>query len=142
MTCEVIDCLHGTRSDGSDRSTGGDAVEQPPTPVPTPVLDHLRDIDGTLAPFGGRFLVHGAHSDVREGSWQGSVVLIEFPDLAAAEGWYASPDYAAIRTWRTDHIPGDVVLVEGVGPDHRATDLTAMLSADPGSTPDAADLPR
>ncbi|RJK92971.1 DUF1330 domain-containing protein [Vallicoccus soli] len=112
-------------------------LQRPAEPVHPEVLDYLREIDGTLEPFGGRFLVHGAPVDVREGDWQGDVVLIAFPDLASARAWYGSPAYVAIRRWRTDHIAGDAVLVDGVGPGHRATDLTAALSApaDPGRPP-------
>ncbi|MEH3076704.1 MAG: DUF1330 domain-containing protein [Quadrisphaera sp.] len=104
-------------------------LERPDGPVHSRVLDYLRDVEDTLEPFGGRFLVHGAPVDVREGQWEGDVVLIAFPDLPSAQGWYDSSAYAVIRPWRTEHIRGDVVLVDGVSPDHHAVDLTKALSA-------------
>ncbi|MEJ7648254.1 MAG: DUF1330 domain-containing protein [Nakamurella sp.] len=45
-------------------------------------------IDDTLAPFGGRFLIHGARPDVREGSWSSDLVVISFPDPDGARLWY------------------------------------------------------
>ena len=87
------------------------------------IVDYLGRIDATLAPFGGRFLVHGGDKTVLEGSWPGDLVVIGFPDLERAQAWYASADYRAIVKLRTDHAGGDVVLVEGVSEDHRATDI-------------------
>jgi uncharacterized protein (DUF1330 family) len=95
------------------------------------VLEYLRRIQDTLDPFQGRFVAHGPPAEVLEGSWPGSVVLIGFPDLDTARAWYASPAYQAILRLRTDHIQGDVVLVDGVGPAYdpaaRAERLRAEL---------------
>ena len=54
------------------------------------VLEYLERIQTTLDPFGGRFLVHGATVEVREGEWPGTVVVIAFPDVTAARDWYDS----------------------------------------------------
>ena len=35
-----------------------------------------------------------------------------------ARTWYKSPTYQEILHLRTDHGVGDVILIEGVGPDH------------------------
>ena len=53
----------------------------------TAITTYLRTIDDTLAPFHGRFLVHGAKPDVVEGMWGGDLVIIEFPDLERASAW-------------------------------------------------------
>ena len=50
------------------------------------IVEYLRRIDGTLEPFAGRFVVHGTLPDVLEGEWPGVLVVIGFPDLAAAAG--------------------------------------------------------
>jgi uncharacterized protein (DUF1330 family) len=84
---------------------------------------YLRGIDATLAPFGGRFVIHGGKTEVLEGSWTGHLIMLEFPDIDAARGWYRSPAYQAIVRLRTDNSEGDTVLVEGVSDDHRATDI-------------------
>lgn len=80
------------------------------------ILEYLERIQETLDPFHGRFMIHGPPAEVLEGAWQGSMVLIEFPDLDTARAWYRSPAYQEILRLRADHIDGDLVLAEGVGP--------------------------
>ena len=87
------------------------------------VLDYIDRIQATLDPFGGRFIVHGAEVEVIEGTWPGTVVIIEFPGRDEARAWYDSPAYQEILPLRTDHIEGEAIIVEGVAPgyDPRAT---------------------
>jgi uncharacterized protein (DUF1330 family) len=87
------------------------------------IVKYLEQIDATLTPFGGRFVIHGGDVEVLEGVWPGHVVMIEFPDRASARAWYRSMAYQSIVRLRTNNSHGDVVLVEGVGPDHQATDI-------------------
>ena len=54
------------------------------------VVEYLQRIDATLAPFGGRFIVHGGEVEVLEGSWPGHLIVIEFPDRGQARAWYNS----------------------------------------------------
>jgi uncharacterized protein (DUF1330 family) len=91
------------------------------------VLDYMEKIQGTLDPFSGRFIVHGGAIEVREGAWPGNLVLIEFPDMAAARSWYESPAYQAILPLRTRHIEGDTILVEGVEPGHDSAMMALEL---------------
>lgn len=81
---------------------------------------YLDRVSATLDPFGGRFLVHDTVLDVVEGQWPGSLVVIEFPDMDAARGWYSSEAYQEILPYRTDHIEGDVVFTPGVPEGYRA----------------------
>ena len=62
----------------------------------------------------GRFTVRGGRIDALEGNPPGRVVVIEFPDAAAARAWYDDPDYVAIRGLRDDASETDLVIVEGV----------------------------
>ncbi|MFF1464618.1 DUF1330 domain-containing protein [Streptomyces sp. NPDC058330] len=94
------------------------------------VLDYLRRVQSTLAPYSGRFVVHGPPAAVLEGSWPGSMVLIEFPGLAEARAWYDSPAYQDILRLRTDHIAGDVLLIEGVGPGYDPAGRAEKLRAE------------
>jgi uncharacterized protein (DUF1330 family) len=89
------------------------------------IVEYVERIDGTLAPFGGRFAVHGATADVREGRLAGDVIVIEFPDRDSATAWYESAAYQAILPLRTRNSEGWVVIVDGVGEHHRATDILA-----------------
>lgn len=91
------------------------------------VLEYIETIQDTLDPFDGRFLVHGATVEVREGDWPGTVVVIEFPDIDAARRWYDSDAYQAIVPLRTDHIEGEALLVEGVADGYDPRSTAALL---------------
>lgn len=91
------------------------------------IADYIRRIDETLTPFGGRFLVHGATAEVIEEPWEGDLVIIAFPDIAAARGWYASPGYQAILPLRTRNSRSTAFIVEGAPEGYRATDFLAKL---------------
>ena len=91
------------------------------------VLRYIDTIQDTLDPFGGRFLVHGAEVEVKEGEWPGTVVIVEFPDVDAAHAWYDSPAYQEILPLRTDHIEGAAIIVDGVAPGYDATATAAAL---------------
>ncbi len=94
------------------------------------VLLYIERVQDTLDPYGGRFLVHGGDVDVMEGSWPGTVVIIEFPDTAAAHEWYASPAYRQLLPRRTDHIEGDAIIVDGVAPGYDPRATAARLRRD------------
>ena len=87
------------------------------------ISDALERIDATLAPFGGRFLVHGGPAEVREGDFHGNLIVIEFPDDHSAAGWYESAAYREITALRRNNTTGWVVFINGVEADHRATDV-------------------
>ncbi|MFF4880631.1 DUF1330 domain-containing protein [Micromonospora sp. NPDC000668] len=97
-------------------------------PIHADVLEYLERIDATLAPFGGRFIVHGGTVDVMEGTWPGDVVIIEFPDLPTARSWYHSSNYQEIKPLRTRHLAGEAILVDGVEPNHSSAQMAAELS--------------
>jgi uncharacterized protein (DUF1330 family) len=88
-----------------------------------PIVEYLERIDATLAPFGGRFIVHGGDVEVLEGSWPGALIVIEFPDSGQVRAWYDSQAYREIVALRTGNSRSDVIVAEGVGAGHRATDV-------------------
>jgi uncharacterized protein (DUF1330 family) len=87
------------------------------------IVRYLEQIDATLRPFGGRFMIHGGDVELLEGAWPGHVVMIEFPDRLSARAWYHSAAYQSIVRLRTNNSVADVVLVDGVGPEHHASDI-------------------
>ncbi|MHA6688367.1 DUF1330 domain-containing protein [Mesorhizobium sp. A556] len=87
------------------------------------IVAYLETIDATLAPFQGRFIIHGGEKEQLEGSFPDDLVVIAFPDLQAARAWYGSPAYRAILAKRTGNSQGDIFLIDGVDEDHRATDI-------------------
>lgn len=93
------------------------------------IAEYLRRIDGTLAPFSGRFLIHGATPAQVESRWPGDLIVIEFPEAGAAADWYTSDAYQEILPLRTDNAEGAVALFEGVVHPHRATDILSNVVA-------------
>jgi uncharacterized protein (DUF1330 family) len=64
---------------------------------------------------GGRFVVRGGELAVLEGDWSPTrLVLLEFPDLEAAERWYASPAYEAAKRLREGAANLRMVAVQGL----------------------------
>ena len=92
------------------------------------IARYVQEIDATLAPHGGLFRIHGGRPQVVEGSWSGDLVVIEFPDLDSAKAWYGSGAYQAILPLRTRNAAGEGFLVEGVSPEHRASDILKAVA--------------
>ena len=68
-----------------------------------------------VAAHGGRFVARGGQSEVLEGDWSPlRLVVIEFPDMDAARGWYHSDGYAPLRELRRSASTTNIVVVEGV----------------------------
>lgn len=67
-------------------------------------------VPATLAPWGAELVFRGKRSAVLAGeSPHPDIVVIRFPDAAAAAGWHASPAYQALLNLR--QAAADVVLV-------------------------------
>jgi len=88
-----------------------------------PIVEYRERIDAALEPYGGRFIIHGAAPQVLEGDWAGDLIVIEFPDLARARAWYRSPEYQAVIPLRVENSEGEILHVDGVTSEHRATDI-------------------
>jgi uncharacterized protein (DUF1330 family) len=87
------------------------------------IVEYLHLIDATLAPFEGRFIIHGGPKVVLEGDWPGDLIVIAFPNVESANGWYHSPAYQEIVRLRTDNSQGSVLIMDGVDADHQAPDV-------------------
>lgn len=87
------------------------------------IVTYLERIDETLAPYGGKFIVHGGKVTEVEGSWSSTIIIIKFPDREQVKAWYESPAYQAILPLRTENSVSNVIVVDGVDEDHRATDV-------------------
>ena len=66
---------------------------------------------------GGRYLVRGGELHPVEGDFGlKRLVVLEFPSLDAARGFYGSPEYAPLLKLRLEASRSHVVFVEGVPP--------------------------
>ncbi len=67
-----------------------------------------------IAEHGGRFLVRGGEKSILEGPADPRrVVVIEFPDRAAAEAFYTSANYSKILGIRQSASEGSLMIVDG-----------------------------
>lgn len=92
------------------------------------IVGYIERIDDTLPPYEGRFLVHGQTPEVMDGTFEGVIVVIEFPDRERARAWYESESYAAIAPLRIDNSDGGAFVVDGVPADYLATDFLAKAT--------------
>jgi uncharacterized protein (DUF1330 family) len=82
---------------------------------PATFEQYRREVPATLAPFGGRFIVRGGASETLEGDWQPKrLVVLEFPDRAAATSWWRSQAYAEPKALRQRSARTQLLVVEGV----------------------------
>ena len=69
----------------------------------------------SIKAFGGRYLVRGGQISVLEGQRHPSaLVVVEFPDTATIQRWYASPEYASALEVRDQALIRSLVMVDGV----------------------------
>jgi uncharacterized protein (DUF1330 family) len=74
---------------------------------------YVVQVPPTLEAFGGRYLVRSGATAAVEGDPPGRIVILEFPDGAAALAWRASPAYQAILPIRDASSTSRVYVVEG-----------------------------
>lgn len=81
---------------------------------PARYAEYIKLTPGTIAPFGGRFIVRGGKSERLEGDIPvGRIVVLEFDTFELAKAWYDSENYRAARTVRQSASVGTLILVEG-----------------------------
>lgn len=91
-------------------------------------LSYLEQVEATAKPYGAKWLAQG-EADAVEGVWPGTVVLMEFPDRAAATGWYNSPEYQKILPLRVNNSISDLILIDGVDADFTVAGFAGQIRA-------------
>jgi uncharacterized protein (DUF1330 family) len=82
---------------------------------PVPYATYRLLAPPTIEAYGGRYLARGGAVDVKEGNWSPArLVLLEFPDAAAARAWWDSREYAVAKALRQSCSDAELVIVEGV----------------------------
>ncbi|KAB8197460.1 DUF1330 domain-containing protein [Nonomuraea phyllanthi] len=78
------------------------------------LAEYRRRVGATIEPYGGRYLARGEPVAVLEGEWDGAqVVVVEFPDVAAARAWNDSAAYREIAPLRARNTLSVRVIVDG-----------------------------
>ena len=68
----------------------------------------------TVERHGGRYLTVGGKVDAIEGNWRPVFpVLIEFPSLEHAHGWYDSEEYRGLKALRLEATRGYGAIIDG-----------------------------
>lgn len=81
---------------------------------PEGFMEYSAQVPAVIAAHGGEYLVRGGHTTVLEGEMPHSRhVVIRFPNRAAAEAFYNSPEYQDIITIRFAHSHAVVMIVDG-----------------------------
>jgi uncharacterized protein (DUF1330 family) len=69
----------------------------------------------SIAKYGGKYIVRGGKSEILEGDWQPSrLVILEFPDIERAKAWWASPEYSEARAVRQGCADAEMLVIEGI----------------------------
>lgn len=76
---------------------------------------YVREAPPTVAAFGGHYLVRGGDVQAVEGTWDHDrMVIVAFPDKAAALAWYESDLYRPLRDLRHASAETIILLAEGI----------------------------
>lgn len=76
--------------------------------------EYSAQVAATVERHGGRFLVRGGATETIEGDWLPTrLVIIEFPLMDAAHGWYDSPEYQRILGLRQEAATARLILADG-----------------------------
>jgi uncharacterized protein (DUF1330 family) len=80
---------------------------------PAAMQEYVDKVGPTLAAYNAKLLVRGM-ATAKEGAIPvGMSIVVEFPSLADAEGWYGSPAYAEIIPLRQRAANTRLLIVEG-----------------------------
>ena len=81
---------------------------------PAAYEEYRRQVLPVVTKHGGRFVVRGGRIESMEGGWQPKrFVVVEFPSMERALGWYRSPEYAPLIELRKRASRGKLIIVEG-----------------------------
>jgi uncharacterized protein (DUF1330 family) len=83
----------------------------------TTLFDAYRKLAAaSIEKYGGHYVVRGGKVELIEGAPEPkSIIVVEFPTMARAKEWYASPEYAAaLKVRRSGALERRLLFVEGV----------------------------
>lgn len=82
---------------------------------PKTFQEYAKGVPGTIAAYGGKYLVRGGAIEVKEGNWSPKrLVILEFASMNQARNWYGSPEYKPLLELRLKSATTKVFFVEGL----------------------------
>ena len=82
---------------------------------PAAFEEYRKRVPATIAAHGGRYLCRGGAVEMLEGEFDAKrIVVLEFPSVAAARAWYASPDYQELLRLREQAANTMLMMIEGL----------------------------
>jgi len=77
--------------------------------------EYRKQVPGTIAKYGGRYVVRGGPMDFLEGDWKPArLVVLEFPSREQARRWYDCEEYRGPKALRQRTAKTKVLIVDGV----------------------------
>jgi len=77
--------------------------------------DYKRLAPPSIAAHGGKYLARGGQTEVLEGDWSPSrLVILQFEDIEQARKWLNSSEFSAARELRHKTSGTNMVVIEGV----------------------------
>lgn len=80
---------------------------------PATFQKYAEKVPGTIAQYGGHYVIRGGKFDSIEGDAPKRFVVIQFDSAAKAKAWEDSPEYDAIKLIRHSSAKSRVFIIEG-----------------------------
>lgn len=81
---------------------------------PQKLAEYKRHAPAIVELYRGKYAVLGGYNEILEGSWAPAYpVMLEFPSVELARGWYQSAEYRDLRRLRLEAVRSSAVLIEG-----------------------------
>ena len=78
--------------------------------------DYVEGVPALIEKHRGKYRVRGGDSQVLEGRWSPSrLIILEFPDREAALAFYNDPEYEPYKSLRQSISDSSLILVDGYG---------------------------
>ncbi len=83
---------------------------------PTAFQEYVKNVPAIIRKHGGQYLAVEDAPKVMEGNWfPRRIVLVQFPDMKAADSFHSDPEYAPWKALRQHTADSNMVAFDGLG---------------------------